>query len=576
MTLSDIQYPEYFGGLQLLPGPKFFKGSWMYFYAKDGNSWEVYQVHDVISINIADHLVTPEAGENFRTDWFDVLILANNYKLQCMMVNDAQPYFFLNWRWLDEQDNDVTNVTFDGIGKGSPAFSTAGAYNLPIMCLKVSLLTVFPTNPADVEGGPLPGTSASGLVVRWMLGGNETATTPMVYNPGSTVKRCVTFTPLDELHAYFVYDIFGITDFEAANNYMKTHGDPIPSDYPVFVPSDLPQDYDPSTPGGGDGNYSDESDPIDFPDVPTGGALACGAIHAFNVTSGIITQLFQKLWSTSVFDMATWQKLVSSPLDCIVSLHALPVSPVQGALREIWFGNFNTGISQNIVGNQYITVDCGYIDILKFFGSAMDFSPYTKISIYLPFSGIHDLATEDVQASRVHVKYNIDVLTGDCNIQVKCGISVLYKFTGNCKMSIPVTARDDNALGNTIKGSLGMIGGAIVGGAIGNAPGAIAGATLSAAASVAMHKETVSRSGEITSNVGLMDDFTPYLIIHRPQQSLAVNYNKFKGYPSNLTLTLGSCQGYTEVEYVHLTGIDGATDTELEEIETLLKGGVII
>ena len=76
----------------------------------------------------------------------------------------------------------------------------------------------------------------------------------------------------------------------------------------------------------------------------------------------------------------------------------------------------------------------------------MDYSEYTRIQIYLPFSGIHDLAPEDVQGSDLEVKYNIDVLTGDCVINVKCGQSVLYKFTGNMKLTIPITARDSTAL----------------------------------------------------------------------------------------------------------------------------------
>ena len=38
---------------------------------------------------------------------------------------------------------------------------------------------------------------------------------------------------------------------------------------------------------------------------------------------------------------------------------------------------------------------------------------------------------------------------------------------------------------------------------------------------------------------------------------------------------LKSLNGYTEVDYVHLS-IPGATDAELNEIESLLKGGVLI
>ena len=210
----------------------------------------------------------------------------------------------------------------------------------------------------------------------------------------------------------------------------------------------------------------------------------------------------------------------------------------------------------------------------------MDYSEYTRIQIYLPFSGIHDLAPEDVQGSDIEVKYNIDVLTGDCVINVKCGLSVLYKFTGNMKLTIPITARDSTALSAGITGVAGAIGGAIKGGMTGGVAGAIAGGVtqgvLTTAASVATRRVNVSRSGNLTGSLGLMDEFRPYLIIHRPQQSLATDYNKFKGYPSNLTRVLSSCSGYTEVQHVHLTGISGATDTELNEIEQMLKAGVII
>ena len=85
----------------------------------------------------------------------------------------------------------------------------------------------------------------------------------------------------------------------------------------------------------------------------------------------------------------------------------------------------------------------------------------------------------------------------------------------------------------------------------------------------------ISRSGDLSGAVGLLDDFLPYLIIHRPIQSLAENFKSFKGYPSNITATLSSLKGYTEVEYIHLKNIK-ATDAEIEEIEALLKEGVII
>ena len=577
--LSDIKYPSYFEGMQLLPGPFFLQGGYRYSYFKSGNDYTVYHLGDVITVNFADHLTTPGSGENFRTSWFDCFTFANGYKLQACVYTTVSPeYHYYSFRVLDEQGNDITNATIDGVSKGSMNGAAAGTWNIPIMCIKLVLLSSFASNPADPESGPLAGTEVSTLRIRYMIGGAEGAALPLTLPAHGTVKQ-VTFNQLDEVHASVYDDIFAITDYEAANTYFATHGNPIPSDYPQFVPSGLPNDYDPSRPGGGDGNYNDNSDPIDFPSLPTGGALSCGAIHAFHVTSGKISDIFEKLWNTSLLDLSTWQKLFSSPIECIVSLHCLPVEPIDGSPTEIWFGNFRTMISAPLIANQYMTVDCGYLDIIKFFGSAMDFSPYTRCAIYLPFSGIHDLKIEDVQASRIHVKYNIDILTGECVINVKCGQSVLYKFTGNCKSQIPISSRDTTALGNAVAGVAGVIAGAAKGAVAGGAAGALVGAGaagISGAISVAMHKENVSRSGYMSGSMGMLDDFGPYLIFHRPQQSLAPNYNKFKGYPSNLTLSLGACNGYTEVEHIHLTGIDGATDTELNEIETLLKAGVII
>ena len=579
MAISDIKWPDQFEGLQLLPGPIFIKGGKSYSYFTEGNSWNIYITSDVLNFNLADYLITPSAGQNYETDWITIFEFANGYKFQCMFRSASRVEYL--GRWLDENGGVVSSVVFDGVSKGGMTSVFGEPTNLGLCVIKVALLTSFPTNPGDPAAGPLPDSPASGVYVRLLFGGAQGTAKPLDFNAGTVCKQCMTWKPFDEVHAEWQHDLFALTDVEAANNYFATHGKPIPSDYPQFVQDGLPNDYDPSRPGGGDGNYSDNSDPIDFPDMPVGGALGCGAIKAFHVSSQNITDLFHKLWDKDIFDIEQWQKLTSSPIDCIVSLHALPVIPSDGTnVDQIHLGSFATGINAPVIPSQYKEIDCGYIDLIKFFGSAMDFSPYTSIQISLPGCGIYSLSPEDVQGARIHVKYFMDVLTGDVLVHVKCGQSVLYKFTGNMKMQIPVSARDNTALGSAIAGVAGVIGGAIKGGMAGGGAGAVVGGLLggglSTAASVATRKENISRSGDISGSMSLMDHFVPYLIIHRPQQSLAPNYNHFKGYPSNLTLTLGSCVGYTEVEHIHLTGITGATDTELEMIENQLKEGVII
>lgn len=367
---------------------------------------------------------------------------------------------------------------------------------------------------------------------------------------------------------------------------------------------DAPQDTDPSNPGGGGGTYSPnnplgqndgtpgfdpKSDPIPAPSLPTGGSVATGSIKSFVVTPAIIQAMFQRLWNNSLFDVLTWQKLIEEPMDSIISLHCIPCTPASSGSGTIQLGNISTDVTAPIISSQYKQIDCGTINVKEFWGSALDYSPYTKIEIFIPGCGIRPIKPEDVMRQPVSVIYNMDVLTGNFTASVKCGISVLYKFTGNMKATIPITSRVYSALEAVMKGA-GQSANAYANGAMSaaNKEGATAesidagaaqtagSAALSAAINVAMSKVNIQRSGDISGSTGLLDDFVPYLIIHRPIQSLPNDFKKFKGYPSNITAVLNTLKGYTEVEFIHLENISGATDEELNRINRALRAGVII
>lgn len=356
------------------------------------------------------------------------------------------------------------------------------------------------------------------------------------------------------------------------NTFMKTAGSGMPGDAAGGDSSepDTPEE-DTSGTGGGGGTYDPTSDPIDFPTLPTGGALTSGMIKGFVIGSGNLINLQQKLWNMSIFDIETqFQKLVNQPLECIISLHCLPCLPLTGNPENIKLGSFDTEVTGNRITNQYLTIDGGTLTVPKYWGSALDYAPYSRAEIFIPFIGFRNLQIEDIQGLTLTLKYHVDVLTGDCVAYLKCGNSVLYSWTGNCLSHIPVMASSSDLLAKGIA-AVGSIG---VGLVTGN-PASTAGGVISAASNVVTAKNHVQRSGDVAGSPGVMSDYTPYIVFHRPKQSLAANYNVFKGYPSNITYTLSSLSGYTEVEHVHLTGIK-ATDTELQEIENLLKSGVII
>ena len=569
MLITDYKYPE-FVKYQLGAGKAYIPCGYSYEFRENNNTTRKIFSGLVYTYPIAEFLTTPEAGHFAETDFFKVLQFPNGYSIRMKFIAFSNGYVEMAWRTFDQNDNELGSGAVTGMsgGRGSGSALLSDSYGTPFAdfttcCVKVAGYTYFPLNTdVGVSAIAFGFDAYFGRMSDLYLPNSEVIYEPMSYSP-KVIKFLMT--------TYAIGGLFRVADFDQMENFMLTHGNPY-TPMPMWESGPVNQN-DNSEEGGGDGNYNDDSDPIDFPANPLGGALSCGAIKAFSVTPTTIAQLFQKLWSTNVFDIATWQKLVANPLDCIVSLHCLPVqAQTTGNQSEIKVGNFETELMADVIGNQYIQIPCGKINLIKFFGSALDYHPYCTCQIYLPFSGIHTLKIEDVQGATIEVKYNIDVLTGDCVINVKCGQSVLYKFTGNCKMPIPITSRSDNFLPSLITGGAAVVGTALTGAS----GGTLAARALGSAANVALRKVEVSRSGQLVGNTGLLDDFRPYLIIHRPQQSLAKDYNKFKGYPSNITATLGELSGYTEVEHIHLGNIPNATAEEIDALMATLKEGIII
>lgn len=330
---------------------------------------------------------------------------------------------------------------------------------------------------------------------------------------------------------------------------------------------------DTSEPGGGDDanpEYNPFSDPIDFPGLPTGGsAIASGFIRVYNPTSIQLQSLASKLWGNDFIN--TIHKIMNDPMEAMISLHSVPFQIVGGANANIEVGNFDTEVSAKTVTTQYYTLDCGNISVPEHWASALDYSPYTDVQIFIPFVGVRPLQIDDVMGRVLNLKYNIDVLTGCAIAMLKCGDSVLYTYNTQVHTEIPYTM---SSYGRLVQSIIGVAGTAI--GATAGGVGAILGGGIGGALGTALTKHSdISRGGSLGGAVGVMGDFTPYLIIHRPLQSLASDFASKKGYPANISATLGSVSGYTVVDKIHLTGID-CTDTERDEIHALLKDGVII
>ena len=309
----------------------------------------------------------------------------------------------------------------------------------------------------------------------------------------------------------------------------------------------------PNPPDTGDGNS-----PTIVP--PVGKASSLWSIY--NPTLEQVNQFGSWLWSSNFVEQL--KKLFSDPMQAIIGLHKV-YSPVQTSGQgTIKCGYLDSGVPSKLVSEQYITVDCGSVDLQEYFGNVFDYPPYTEVSIYLPFIGIRHLDPSDVMRSTISVKYRIDVLTGAClaevNVQRDAAGGTLYTFSGDAAVRYPVSS--GSYMG-------------IVSGLIGVATSVVSGNLLPALGGVTRLHTNVERSGSFTGNSGAMGSKVPYLIISRPQTAMADKFETLSGYPSNTYTLLSDCKGFTQVKYCHVENLS-ATETEKKEIERLLKEGVIL
>ena len=341
-----------------------------------------------------------------------------------------------------------------------------------------------------------------------------------------------------------------------------------------IIVSDAPDPYqegEGSEEGGADGE-EDEEDAVDFTDPPSTSIGATGLLTIFCPNLYQLQSLGNYMWST--FDVDNWRKIIANPMDAILGLHVIPIPAIITGTKAVKVAGIDTTIDMSYTTVRYIRRPMGSCEIPKKWGAYLDYSPYTKVSIFLPFIGFKELDADDIMGQTVTLQYIIDILTGACVAELKCGDTVLYSWSGNCANEVPISGSDwRGAIASAIGIAATVAGTALVTG------GATAPMAASMVASVGANsmnlKPTINRSGAIAGSAGYMGQKRPYIIRSIPNLVIPADQNKFIGYPSFVTTSLGSLTGYNEIASVHLEGIP-ATGNELAEIETLLKGGVIL
>lgn len=205
--------------------------------------------------------------------------------------------------------------------------------------------------------------------------------------------------------------------------------------------------------------------------------------------------------------------------------------PVAG-YKQLKGGRYDFGEQAPYVKEHTIVVDCGSVEIPEQYHSLLDYSPFSRLTIYLPFIGFQELDDKLVVGHTLKVQYVVDVLSGRCLAQLYVDSTDLQ----SCFAEYGGTIAADEIFG-TDNGY--------------NYYGAY-------------ELMTTLQLGELSC----------YVLIHTkmPLEGDIVNY---KGLPTNEIVRVGDVTGFVKYSSIHVDGMT-ATDSEKSEIESLLMSGIFV
>lgn len=325
------------------------------------------------------------------------------------------------------------------------------------------------------------------------------------------------------------------------------------------------------------GEEGDEPEVIPIPNLPT---LDIGSAGVRLFKAGNFNALLNYMWGTDGFYNAI-NKLLGdqTPYECIVAFNLFPYGEAlaTGATTDIHIGNVNTYVTAPTT-NQFASIDFGTVTIPRRFNNALDFAPYTIVELFLPFIGRVKLPTDFVMGKTIGVTYHMDCLTGGCFAYITTTTDgVIQCEGGSCLIQLPISAQTANGARQAISSAMGAgVSFATAGGMTSKISQVSAGMSgIGQVADAIAAKDSYSTMGGMSLANGYLGLSNPVVYIHRPINATPSGYNNIVGYPASTIANLGTLSGFTQVKEVNL-GIAGASKEDLDEIERLLKEGVIL
>lgn len=261
----------------------------------------------------------------------------------------------------------------------------------------------------------------------------------------------------------------------------------------------------------------------------------------------------------------------ANPIEAIADITYYPFNVanyVTSLTNEVTIGRWQSGVNGKKIFKREATIDVGSIYFKETYGNFRDYQ--TKITIYLPYIGVHTLETSKYLNHTIRIKYGVDLFTHQCTAFIFADDILIDYFSGNMGVTMPITATNFSQYASGFidyaKGSVGNVSQGSLAGQVGSIEG--------------LWKNVPENMRETKGS------FSPSIGCYAPQyvricfESLVSDDNEtytnsLRGIPSNATGSISSFSGFLSVSDVNLV-CSNATASEKYEIRALLDSGIYI
>ena len=325
-----------------------------------------------------------------------------------------------------------------------------------------------------------------------------------------------------------------------------------------------------------DGDYKYEGDEIKDDGAPDDNPNAMGTMGLWAPSRAQYKAFCKYLWNG--FQQAMVGAFGNNDgMECVLACKEYPFAINATKNATMALGSVDTKLAVDVApGNYFAIVYKGTVKHPS--NSFMDYSPYSKLSVFLPYVGITDLDIDQVSGREVTITYKIDIVSGMGVVLIstidddKKNI-IIASYPVQMGKELPVTATDYQRAAQSWVGIASTATGVALGGGI----PMIAGMALGAAGqAVNSSKADIKQSGSLGGSSGMLGISYPYFIYKMTNFSNS-GYKDLIGKKSSAVVKLSTLKssGYNKIDAVNLH-IEGATDEELAEIKQDLLSGVIL